>query len=124
MIRGIGIDLVEIARIRHAVEKPHFRMRVFTEAEQTAANAKADPAESYAGRFAAKEAVLKAFGTGLGGAELTEIEVLNDAAGRPVLHLYGKAEACLAACGAARAHVSISHTKTHAIAQVILEDER
>lgn len=123
MIRGFGIDLVDISRIRHAVQKPHFAERVFTETERSYANAKPRPEESYAGMFAAKEATLKAFGCGLGGADLLEIEVLHDAAGCPFLQLYGRAVRQLSQRGAARVHVSITHTDSLAMAQVILEDE-
>ena len=122
MIRGIGIDLVEIDRIAAATEKPHFAARIFTEAENSHAHAKSRPAESYAGMFAAKEAMLKAFGTGIGGADFSEMEILHDTAGRPFFHLSGRAQEQLAACGAVRVHLSISHTKTYAVAEVILED--
>lgn len=122
MIRGLGIDLVEIDRIKTAVQKPHFTARVFTDAERQYADAKARPEESYAGMFAAKEATLKAFGTGLGGADLLQIEVLHDASGCPFLKLHGRAEQCLAERGAKRAFLSISHTETLAFAEVILED--
>ena len=122
MIRGMGIDLVEIDRIRSAVAKPHFVERVFTQEERAYADAKASPEESYAGMFAAKEAVLKAFGTGLGGADLLEMEVVHNHAGCPSLQLRGKAGERFVACGAKRAFVSISHTENYAVAQVVLED--
>lgn len=122
MIFGLGIDLVEIERIKAAVQKPHFVARVFTEAERLYADAKGRPEESYAGMFAAKEAALKAFGTGLGGADLLEIEVLHDSFGCPSLQLHGKALACLADRGATRTLLSITHTDTLALAEVILED--
>lgn len=122
MIRGLGVDLVEIERIKSAVQKPHFAARVFTEAERMYADAKGRPEESYAGMYAAKEAVLKAFGTGLGGADLLEIEVLHDSVGCPSLQLHAKALACLADRGAKRTFLSISHTDALAMAEVILED--
>lgn len=121
MICGTGIDIVEIARIAQAVAKVHFRDRVFSAAEQAYAEAKALPIETYAGMYAAKEALVKAFGTGIGGADFLEMEVLHDCSGKPYLHLTGRAAELLADLGAVHAHVSISHTKDIAVAQVILE---
>ena len=102
---------------------PRFTERVFTKAEREYCDAKgAAAAQSYAGRFAAKEAFLKALKTGWRG-KITwhDIEVMNDADGVPTLHLYGESQILLAATGATTVHVSISHTSEHAVAQIIVE---
>jgi len=124
MIVAIGIDIVEVYRIARTIERtPRFAERVFTVAERTYCDAKgAAAAQSYAGRFAAKEAFLKALKTGWRG-KITwhDIEILSDAEGVPSLQISGEAAALLTRSGAARAHISISHTSEHAVAQVILE---
>ena len=123
MITGTGIDLVEVARIRAMLAKhgPRFTARTFTELETAYCNAAADPAIHFAARFAAKEAAAKALGTGLwseAGVVWTDIEVLRAEDGRPSLQFHGKAAALTAGL---RAHVSLTHTRDHAMAQVILE---
>ena len=102
---------------------PRFAERVFTAAERDYCDAKgAAAAQSYAGRFAAKEAFLKAIKTGWRG-KITwhDIEVVNDADGVPSLNIGGEASKILADRGAEVVHLSISHTAEHAVAQVILE---
>ncbi len=102
---------------------PRFTERVFTPAEREYCDAKgAAAAQSYAARFAAKEAFLKALKTGWRG-KITwqDIEVVNDADGVPLLNIKGEANRLLAGLGAEIIHVSISHTSEHAVAQVILE---
>ena len=102
---------------------PRFCERVFTPAERDYCDAKgAAAAQSYAGRFAAKEAFLKAIKTGWRG-KITwhDIEVVNDAEGVPSLNIIGEAARILVDRGAATVHISISHTTEHAVAQVILE---
>ncbi len=102
---------------------PSFADRVFTENERLYCDAKGvAAAESYAGRFAAKEAFLKALKTGWRG-KITwkDVEVISDADGVPSFNASGEAERLLAQMGAARTHLSISHTKDHAVAEVIFE---
>ena len=95
MIVSTGIDIVEVYRIRETLERtPRFRERVFTEAERTYCDAKGAAAgESYAARFAAKEAVAKALGTGIGDVSWLDIEIRGDENNAPRLYLSGMAEA-------------------------------
>lgn len=124
MIISIGIDIVEVYRIAETIERtPRFAERVYTGAERVYCDAKgAAAAQSYAGRFAAKEAFLKALKTGWRG-KITwhDIEILSDEQGVPTLNLNGEASTLFVSSGAARAHLSISHTAEHAVAQVIFE---
>lgn len=122
MIIGIGCDLAEVKRIKRALGFKGFAGRVFTEQEQAYCNARGVQAtQSYAARFAAKEAFVKALGTGLRGGRLTEIEVVNDSLGRPQLVLHGYFKEYAAGLGAERLHLTLSHTADLAMAQVILE---
>jgi holo-[acyl-carrier protein] synthase len=124
MILSTGIDIAEVYRIRDTIARtPRFAERVFTDAEREYCDSKgAAAAQSYAARFAAKEAFLKALKTGWRGKiSWRDIEVLNDADGVPTLNVTGEAARLLSELGAARVHISISHTTEHAIAQVILE---
>jgi len=125
MIVSTGIDIVEVYRIAETIERtPRFSERVFTPAERDYCEAKgAAAAQSYAGRFAAKEAFLKALKTGWRG-KITwhDIEILNDDQGVPMLNISGEASALFKATGATRAHISISHTTEHAVAHVLFED--
>ncbi len=92
VVVAIGNDLVDIDRMRTVIDRqPRLVHRVFTESEQAYCERRRDPAERYAARFAAKEAVLKALGTGLGGADFTDIEVVRLPSGQPTLHLTGRA---------------------------------
>lgn len=102
---------------------PRFRERVFTARERDYCDARgAASAQHYAARFAAKEAALKALGTGWsGGVGWRDVEVLNDGAGRPELVFRDAALELFRRSGASRAHLSLSHTSEHAVAQVILE---
>jgi holo-[acyl-carrier protein] synthase len=124
MIISIGIDIVEVYRIAETLERtPRFTERVFTEAEHAYCDAKgAAAAQSYAGKFAAKEAFLKALKTGWRG-KITwqDIEILSDDQGVPTLHVSGEASTLFKDSGATRMHLSISHTAEHAVAQVIFE---
>lgn len=125
-ILGHGIDIVEISRIESMLEDhaDRFATRCFTEQEQ--AYAEESPrvrGERYAGRFAAKEAVLKALGTGLRyGLEFTQIEVERTGEGAPTLRLHGKAAEMAQSRGIARWHISLSHAGGFAVATVIAED--
>ena len=124
MIISTGIDIVEVYRIAETIDRtPRFAERVFTPAERDYCDAKgAAAAQSYAGRFAAKEAFLKALKTGWRG-KITwhDIEILSDDQGVPSLNVTGEASTLLAQTGATNTHLSISHTAEHAVAQIILE---
>ena len=122
MILGIGVDIVEIGRMKKAVAKEAFVRRVFTEAEAAYCRSRgAGMAESFAGRFAAKEAVLKAFGTGLREGSLQDVEIVNDELGCPKLLLYGVFRDMAETRGLKNAWRSISHAREHAGAQCIFE---
>ncbi len=120
---GVGVDLTEVDRIRaaHVKHGAAFLDKVFTPAEQQLCLSKADPYPSLAARFAAKEAASKAFGTGLGAdLSLTSVSVLNGPAGEPVVVLDDKAQALLAAQGASRLLISLTHTDALAQAFAVL----
>ncbi len=127
MILGTGIDLAEVARIRAALEDPktgaRFRARVFTPGEQSYCDGRGvGRYQSYAARFAAKEATMKALGHGWGRhVGWLDVEVARRSDGRPELRLHGKGAASAAAIGVARLHLALSHTAELAIAQVVLE---
>jgi len=124
VIISIGIDIVEVYRISETIQRtPRFVERVFTARERAYCDAKgAASAQSYAARFAAKEAFLKALKTGWRG-KITwqDMEILNDAQGVPNLEIKGEARTLLENLGAEKIHLSMSHTTDHAVAQVILE---
>jgi holo-[acyl-carrier protein] synthase len=120
---GIGIDLVENARIAEAIARhgDAFLGRIFTAGEIAYCQRQADPAPHLAARFAAKEAVAKAFGCGIGASlAFAEIEVVRAESGAPSLRLNGKGETLARERRVASIWVSLSHTASHAIAQVIL----
>lgn len=124
MIAGIGIDLIEIERIKsvYARHQDRFVNRILTGAERAYVLRHADPSARLAGRWAAKEAGLKALGTGLSsGIRWRDIEILPDEHGKPVLTLHGKAAERARALGATVFHVTITHSDGMAMAQVILE---
>lgn len=118
MIIGIGTDLTEVERIEKACGKEAFLMRYFTLREQEYIHGHPQRA---AGNFAVKEAVSKAMGTGFRGMALIEIEVLRDNLGKPYIQLYGRAKAKAEALGIQHWHVSISNTRSLALAYVIGE---
>ena len=126
MILSIGIDIVEVYRMRESMTRTsRFAERVFTEGERVYCESKGAAAfQSYAARFAAKEAFLKALKTGWRG-KLTwqDIEVVSDAEGVPSLNITNEAASLTEQMGATDIHLSISHTKDHAVAQVILEKQ-
>lgn len=118
MIYGIGIDLIEIARIKLATENERFTERVFTEAERLVTKLQSN---RLAGFFAAKEALLKAMGTGLAGFSWLEMEVVHDERGAPRFNVYGKIAEFLENKQITKIHLSISHGRDYAVAQVVLE---
>lgn len=121
MILGIGIDLIEIERIKKACSKEAFLIRYFTLGERRLIEGRAERA---AGNFAVKEAVVKVFGTGFRGIEPKEIEVLRNKAGAPFIKLYGGAEKKARAIGIEKLHVSITNTAVYAAAYVIGEGSK
>ena len=122
MIVGMGIDLVSIERLAESLQSEAFKRRVFSPAEMALCEGRANSTERYAGKFAAKEALMKAIGKGIRQEVwFTQIEVLNQESGAPFISANGEAGVILAALGADRVHVSISHTGEMAVAVVILE---
>ena len=123
MIVGIGTDLLDVGRMARELARDGagFRDDVFTPAEVAYCEARAHPAQSFAVRFAAKEAFWKALGARPGGASLREVEVEKEEAGSPRLVLTGSARAAADRLGVKRALVSLSHTSTLATATVVLE---
>jgi len=126
MIVGTGVDITEVDRIEAAVKRfgDRFLKRVFTPAEVRYCMGKPNAAERLAARFAAKEAGMKAIGTGLRhGVTWQDVEVLRLPGQRPVLQFSGKAAEFAARLGCKRTHLSLSHTAEQAIAHVILESD-
>ncbi|MGO9137440.1 MAG: holo-ACP synthase [Syntrophales bacterium] len=124
MIHGIGTDLVEVSRIERILTKwgDRFLQRVYANGEIEYCNNKAFPAIHFAARFAAKESFLKSLGIGLGmGVKLREIEVSNNELGSPVLKVNKKIGNILDNLGVNAVHVSMTHTREHAHAIVVLE---
>jgi holo-[acyl-carrier protein] synthase len=129
MILSTGVDLAEVERIRAALEDPRIgsrlRARVFTDKEIAYCEKKQrGKYESYAGRFAAKEAVMKALGRGWGAkVRWLDIEVVRARSGKPDILLHDKTAQCAAELGIRRWVLSITHTKEHGLAFVIAQDE-
>jgi holo-[acyl-carrier protein] synthase len=124
MILGTGVDLAEVRRIREAIERygERFMRRIYTEAEIAYVERKANRFERYAGRFAAKEAGMKAIGTGWKrGVRWQDFEVSNLPSGRPTLRLHGEAARIAEKMGVKTISLSITHTVELGMAQVILE---
>jgi len=120
MLEGLGVDLIEVGRIRKACDRwgERFIRRVFTAGERAYCMRKAHPEQSLAARFAAKEAVLKAIGTGLsGGIRWTDVEVVNEPGGKPGEKL---GERITRRIGQRKVLLTISHTRELAIAQAVL----
>jgi holo-[acyl-carrier protein] synthase len=125
MIVGTGIDLAEIGRIQHSIDRygTRFLARIYTAAEQAYCLRKRNSAESFAARFAAKEAGAKALGTGINhGVHWLEIEVVREPGGRPSLKFHGRAGQIAARLGVVHSALSITHTADLAMASVVLED--
>ncbi len=126
MIVGVGIDLVHVQRLRTALERhgARLRRRLFTAGELSDCDTQRDPTECLAARFAAKEAALKALGTGkIAGFRWTDVEVRRSASGRPTLALAGRAKERGEALGVRRHWVSLSHDGGKAVALVVLEGD-
>jgi holo-[acyl-carrier protein] synthase len=124
MIVGTGIDIAEVPHIRQSIERfgDRFLQRIYTAAERRYCDSKANRAERYAARFAAKEAAMKALGTGWShGVRWRDCEVARLPGGRPTMVFHGRAGEIAAKLGVKNAALSLSHTEEQAIAQVILE---
>jgi len=123
-IVGIGIDMIEVTRVERAVMRTAaFAKRIFSEREIKQSDRGLMRFEELAGRFAVKEAVLKAVKTGWRrGATFKDVTVLNEPSGAPYVELKGRTAEIAAGLGVKKIHVSISHTKELAVAVVILED--
>ena len=117
---GLGLDLVEVARFAAALARyPKMGERLFTPAERDYAGGFADPTPSLAARFAAKEAVMKALGVGLGAFAFPEVEVERHASGQPYISLHGAAKDLASGRGVRQWLVSLTHTETTAAAVVV-----
>lgn len=120
MIKGIGTDIIEIKRIKNAAEKGKgFLERVFLVGELTYSFEKKDPYPSLAARFAAKEAVMKALGTGFQGISWHDIEVVCEEKGKPVIVLHGGAAEIAGVNGIKQILISLSHSREFATAFAI-----
>ena len=125
MIVGIGCDIIEIERIARAIKRESFIQSVFTAKEAAYCQSRGQQAAaSFAARFAAKEAVLKALGTGLREGSLQEIAVANDALGKPLVQLSGHFAALSRQLGVKNIQISLSHSRDFAVAYVIMEDDK
>ncbi len=123
-ILGLGVDICEIARMERALERhPTLRQRVFTPEERAYCDAKARPAESYAGRFAAREAAIKALG-GYRGKLWQDISVSRAPTGAPAILLEGNAKKRADALGIDRILITFTHEKTSAVAFAVAVSER
>jgi len=126
MILGLGIDIIEVERIRTSLEKfgDRFCERILLPGEMAYCKSHKRPAPFVAARFAAKEAISKAFGTGIG-AQLgwQDMEIQRKDSGEPCVVLHGKGEELFKSRGASRLHISISHTEQYAAVVAILEKE-
>jgi holo-[acyl-carrier protein] synthase len=126
MILGIGIDLIWVRDVRAALVQygNQYTDEIFTSDERSYCESSSDPAQRYAARFAAKEACMKAFGTGWSnGIAWTDIAVHNMPSGAPSLAFAGAAELVARTRGVCRSHVSLTHTRELAIAEVLLESD-
>ena len=123
MIFGTGIDIIEVSRIQKVLERDiGFKEKIFTQGEIDYCEEKKNKYQHYAARFSAKEAFLKAIGTGWRfGIKFGDIEVYHDEFGKPLIRLYGKADELIRENGISTMHVSLSHLKEMATAVVILE---
>lgn len=119
-IAGLGVDIVEIERMARALaRRPRMKDRLFSAEERAYCDARNKPEIHYAMRFAAKEAVLKALGTGFAGMRFRDVEVVRDERGRPVPRLSGRAAEVADAAGVVEMHLSLSFTHTNAVASAV-----
>ena len=120
MIAGLGVDIVEIDRMKLALERsPRIKERLFSAEERAYCEKRSRPEVHYALRFAAKEAVLKALGTGFSGMRFTDVEVVREESGRPVPVLTGRAAECAVELGVVELHLSLSFTQSTAVASAV-----
>ena len=125
MILGIGSDIIHIPRVARAIGHRRFLNRVYTPQERAyAAQRKKGRVASLAARFAGKEAVLKAFGTGLRGGTLLDVEILPDNLGAPQVYLGGYFARRAAEMGVAQVWITLSHERDYALAYCVLEGQR
>jgi holo-[acyl-carrier protein] synthase len=123
MIIGIGTDIAEVPRIAKSIENISFKEKVFSKIEIAYCETKVNKAESFAARFAAKEAFFKSLGTGWrGGMAFNEVEVVNDELGKPSINILGQTAELIKEKNIRIIHVSLSHIKDVAMATVVLED--
>jgi holo-[acyl-carrier protein] synthase len=123
MVTGLGVDMIEVSRIKKALDRwgERFLKRVFTPEEKRYSMRKAFPEQSLAARFATKEAVMKALGTGLsGGIAWTDVEIVNNPSGKPEVKPGGK---IISRIGNKKILISLSHTKEFALAFAVIEEE-
>ena len=122
MLIGVGCDVIEIARVEKAIERDSFVERVYAPSEIAYCRSRGQQAAaSFAARFAAKEAVLKALGTGLRGGELKEIVITNDELGKPSVQLLGYHAELASKLGVKNIEISMSHSREMAVAYVVME---
>lgn len=120
MIKGTGVDIIEISRVKKAAKASNrFAARVFTDRERAYCEGKKGEWASLAARFAAKEAVLKVLGTGIGQIKWTDVEVVNGESGKPEICLHGAAGTAAAQLGVKSLALSISHCNDYAVAFVV-----
>jgi holo-[acyl-carrier protein] synthase len=127
LIAGTGIDIAEVDRIQASIERfgARFIERIFTPGERAYVESKANRCERYAARFAAKEAGMKAIGTGWRrGVTWKDFEVVNQPGGRPALHFHGVAAKVAAEMGVTRVQLSLTHTAAQGMAFVVLETDQ
>jgi holo-[acyl-carrier protein] synthase len=123
MIIGLGTDIAEVPRILKSIQNPAFTQKVFSAVEIAYCETKTNKAESFAARFAAKEAFFKALGTGWrGGMAFNEVQVENDEMGKPFITLLGQTAEIISERRIRIIHVSLSHIREVAMATVVLED--
>ena len=123
MIIGTGVDIVEIERFAKAANNERFYDKIFSGAEKALFEACKYRMETVAGRFAVKEAVMKALGCGLGDVPMKDIETLRAPSGQPLLKLMGAAKQKADALGVKQIHISISHSQRYAVAQAVAEGD-
>ena len=125
MILGLGLDLVDVRKMKSSLRRDSFKTKAFTPSEIACCSGRRNAAECYAGKFAAKEAFVKAIGCGMReGIWFTQIQVLGDAGGEPSITVTRELERMFQALGSVTVRVSITHTSGFAAAVVVLEKER